>query len=53
MGKATILTQNYTTLDYCSEVWGFKQFKQIEAIQHKAIRIFQGVHRHACTFTSN
>ncbi len=34
-------------LDYCSEVWGFKQFKQIEAIQHKAIRIFLGVHRYA------
>ncbi len=34
-------------LDYCSNVWGFKQFKQIEAIQHKAIRIFLGVHRYA------
>ncbi len=34
-------------LDYCSEVWGFKQFKQIEAIQHKAIHIFLGVHRYA------
>ncbi len=33
--------------DYCSEVWSFKQFKQIEAIQHKAIRIFLGVHRYA------
>ncbi len=34
-------------LDYCSEGWGFKQFKQIEAIQHKAIRIFLVVHRYA------
>ncbi len=34
-------------LDYCSEVWGFKQFKQIEAIQHNAIHIFLGVHRYA------
>ncbi len=34
-------------LDYWSEVWCFKQFKQIEAIQHKAIRIFLGVHRYA------
>ncbi len=34
-------------LDNCSEVWGFKQFKQIEAIQHKAIRIFLAVHRYA------
>jgi len=33
-------------LDYCSEIWGFKEFKQIEAIQHKAIRIFLGVHRY-------
>ncbi len=34
-------------LDYCSEVWGFKQFKQIETNQHKAIRIFLGVHIYA------
>ncbi len=34
-------------MDYCSEMWGFKQFKQIEAIQHKTIRIFLGVHRYA------
>ncbi len=34
-------------LDNCSEVWGFKPFKQIEAIQHKAVRIFLGVHRYA------
>ncbi len=30
--------------DYCSEVWGFKQ---IEANQDKAIRIFLGVYRYA------
>ncbi len=34
-------------MDYCTEVWGFKQFKQIETIQHKAIRIFLEVHRYA------
>ncbi len=34
-------------MDYYSEVWGFKQFKQIEAIQHKAIHTFLGVHRYA------
>ncbi len=34
-------------VDYCSEVWVFKQFKQIEAIQHKAIHIVLGVHRYA------
>ncbi len=34
-------------LDYCSEVWDFKQFKQIEAIQHKVIHIFLGVHGYA------
>ncbi len=34
-------------MDYCSEVWGFKQFGQIEAIQHKAIPIFLGVHIYA------
>ena len=34
-------------LDYCSEVWGFKNFSQIDNIQHKAIQIFLGVHRFA------
>jgi hypothetical protein len=32
-------------LDYASEVWGYKKFPQIEAIQNKAIRIFLGVHK--------
>ena len=31
-------------LDYASEVWGYKKFPQIDAIQNKAIRIFLGVH---------
>ncbi len=33
-------------MDYCSGMWGFKQFKQIKAIQHNAVRIFLGVHRY-------
>ncbi len=32
-------------LDYCSEVWGYNKFLQIDAIQNKAIRIFLGVHK--------
>jgi len=32
-------------IDYCSEVWGYKKFPQIDAIQNKAIRIFLGVHK--------
>ena len=34
-------------LDYASEVWGYKKFPQIDAIQNKAIRIFLGVHKFA------
>ena len=34
-------------LDYCSEVWGYKNYPEINAIQNKAIRIFLGVHRFA------
>ncbi len=30
-------------LDYCSEVWGYKKFPQIDAIQNKAIIIILGV----------
>ncbi len=33
-------------LNYCSEVWGVKQFKQIEVIQHKPICIFLGVDKY-------
>ncbi len=32
-------------LDYASEVWGYKNFTQINAVQNKAIRIFMEVHK--------
>ncbi len=32
-------------LDYASEMWGYKNFTQIDAVQNKAIRIFLGVHK--------
>ncbi len=32
-------------LDYASEVWGYKNFTQIDAVQNKAIRVFLGVHK--------
>ena len=32
-------------LDYCSGVWGFKNFDKINMIQNRAIRYFLGVHR--------
>ena len=32
-------------LDYCSGVWGFKNFDKIDMIQNRAIRYFMGVHR--------
>ena len=31
--------------DYCSSVWGFKQFSKIDNVQNRAIRYFLGVHR--------
>ena len=34
-------------LDYCCESWGYKKFKEIDAIQNKAIRVYLGVHRFA------
>ncbi len=32
-------------LDYCSEVWDYKTFPHINAIQNSAIRIILGVHK--------
>ena len=32
-------------LDYCSGVWGLKQFDKIDMIQNRAIIYFMGVHR--------
>ncbi len=34
-------------LDYCAELWGFKDFKQIYYVQNRAIRIFLCVYRFA------
>ena len=31
--------------DYCSGIWGFKQFNKIDTLQNRAIRYFLGVHR--------
>ncbi|XP_050392671.1 uncharacterized protein LOC126811173 isoform X1 [Patella vulgata] len=33
--------------DYCSGVWGFKQFDKIDQTQNRAIRYFFGLHRFA------
>ena len=32
-------------IDYCSGIWGFKQFNKIDTLQSRAIRYFLGVHR--------
>ena len=32
-------------IDYCSGIWGFKQFNKIDTLQNRAIRYFIGVHR--------
>ena len=34
-----------TILDYCSAVWGFKNYQQIDKVQNRAMRYFLGVHR--------
>lgn len=37
----------FPVLDYCSTVWGYKQYQQLDNVQHRAIRYFLGVHRFA------
>jgi hypothetical protein len=34
-------------MDYSSGVWGYNHFEKAESVQHKAMRIFLGVHRFA------
>ena len=34
-----------SVVDYCSGIWGLKQFDKIDMIQNRAIRYFMGVHR--------
>jgi hypothetical protein len=34
-------------MDYASAIWGFKKFPKLDNIQHRAQRIFMGVHRFA------
>ena len=32
-------------LDYCSGIWGYQQYSQIDAVQNRAIRFYLGLHR--------
>ena len=32
-------------LDYCSSVWGFQSYNQIDSVQNRAIRFYLGTHR--------
>ncbi len=34
-------------LDYCSGIWGYQSFGQIDTIQNRAIRFYLGVHKFA------
>ena len=34
-------------LEYCSGVWGFKEFNQCDKVHHRAMRYFLGVHQKA------
>ena len=45
---STIIHSGVTPItDYCSGVWGFKKIEKISTIQHRAIRLYLGVHRFA------
>ena len=37
----------FPVLDHCSTVWGYKQYQQLDNVQHRAIRYYIGVHRFA------
>ncbi len=40
-------------LDYACEMWGYKNFTQIDAVQNKGIRIFLGLHKFVPIATIN
>ena len=40
-------------LDYCSGIWGFKNYDQCNIVQNRAIRSFLGVHKYAANSAIN
>ncbi|KAH3829741.1 hypothetical protein DPMN_102969 [Dreissena polymorpha] len=40
-------------MDYSSGVWGYKTYSKCDTIQHRAIRAFLGVHKHASNIVIN
>ena len=34
-------------MDYCSSIWGYKKYQQIDNVQNRAMRFYLGVHRYA------
>ena len=40
-------------LDYCSGVWGYQQYSQIDSVQNRAVRFFLGIHRFAPNLAIN
>ena len=40
-------------LDYCSSVWGYKDFSCVDTVQNKSIRYFLGVHKFAPNLAIN
>jgi hypothetical protein len=34
-------------LDYCSSVWGYKEYQTLDSVQNRAVRYFLGLHRFA------
>ena len=40
-------------LDYCSEVWGYKDFSKINSVQNRALRVYLGVHQRTSNLMIN
>ncbi len=51
LGYDTFTKMFYTgvapVMDYCSGIWGFKEYSKVESVQNRAARFYLGVHRYA------
>ncbi len=34
-------------MDYCSGIWGYKEYSKVETVQNRAVRFYLGVHNYA------
>ena len=40
-------------LDYCSEIWGYKDYGKINSVQNRALRVYLGVHQRTSNLVIN